>query len=236
MDLKELETLGNQIDQHWYYESKAEAVKNLLRHIEASCLIDVGAGSGFFSRYLLKNLGLEKAHCIDVGYDGESVSYVNGKACYFHASHREVNGDIVLMLDVLEHIDNDLQFLKRYVDQCEVGTHFMISVPAFQFLWSGHDVFLEHRRRYHLKEVEKLVALSGLKTIHSGYFFASVFPLRSAFILVDKIFRSGHQPTSSLKGHTWIVNTVLKFVCKIESRVIGLNKFFGISVFCLAKK
>ena len=67
--------------------------------------------------------------------------------------------DLLLYMDVLEHVDDDLGLLTAYLDQLERGGRVLITVPAFDFLWSNHDIFLEHKRRYTLKQVE---ALNGL--------------------------------------------------------------------------
>lgn len=53
MDLKETDILGEHIDQHWYYRSKRAAMQKFLGDINPSSILDVGAGSGFFSRALL---------------------------------------------------------------------------------------------------------------------------------------------------------------------------------------
>ena len=52
-----------------------------------------------------------------------------------------------MIADVLEHVDDDLALLRQYAAKLGEGGRIVITVPAFSFLWSGHDVFLEHRRR-----------------------------------------------------------------------------------------
>ena len=61
MDLKEEDILGADIAQHWYYRSKAAALRRVVADVNPQRLLDVGAGSGFFSRHLLEQTGAKSA-------------------------------------------------------------------------------------------------------------------------------------------------------------------------------
>ena len=78
--------------------------------------------------------------------------------------------DLVLMMDVLEHVDDDRGLLRHYAAKVPPGAHFVVTVPAFGFLWSGHDVFLEHKRRYRLTEIETVMRDAGLAVARGAYF------------------------------------------------------------------
>src|SRR6185503_19334117 len=69
MDLKEEDILGDDIGRHWYYRSKAAALRRMVGGLKAQRLLDVGAGSGFFSRHLLRQAGAQSALCVDIGYE-----------------------------------------------------------------------------------------------------------------------------------------------------------------------
>lgn len=71
MDLKEARILGPAVAAHWYYRSKA-AMTKLLQAAAPSVILDVGAGSGYFSRYLLRRTTASVAWCVDIGYDADS--------------------------------------------------------------------------------------------------------------------------------------------------------------------
>ena len=68
MDLKEEDILGADIGRHWYYRSKAAALRRMVGRLAPQRLLDVGAGSGFFSRHLLTEGGAQSALCVDIGY------------------------------------------------------------------------------------------------------------------------------------------------------------------------
>lgn len=237
MDVKETDILGDTINEHWYYKSKAKAMmKYILPTNSPRKILDVGAGSGFFSHYLLEHTNTEEAYCVDISYPKNFDEKVFNKNIHYRQSIDVINCDLVLLMDVLEHVDNDIELLKIYIDKVPVGAKFFISVPAFNFLWSGHDVFLEHKRRYTLHQLQNVVRDAGLHIEDSSYYFGLVFPIALATRFLNNIINAEQHTQSQLKQHSFIINTILKFICFIELPFIKMNKFAGLSIFCLATK
>lgn len=237
MDLKEEDILGEAISEHWYYRSKASALIDYVKKLNPQSVLDVGAGSGFFSKELLKKTDAKEALCIDTSYPSERDELVSGKPIRYCTHSGPVDADLVLMMDVLEHVDNDVGLLSGYVDKVPAGTNFLITVPAFSFLWSGHDVFLRHKRRYTLKEIEKVVENAGLIVNRGSYFFGLVFPVAAVLRLLDGNLNSqGHPPRSQLKKHSPITNATLMGICTVDRLFLGINRLAGLSAFCLARK
>jgi SAM-dependent methyltransferase len=237
MDLKESDILGVEIGDHWYYRSKARAMEHLLYRMKPSIILDVGAGSGFFSRMLLSNTSAKQAWCVDISYEADTETLEAGKPVYFRRSVDEVDADLVLLMDVLEHVDDDVGLLNDYVKKVPCGARFLISVPAFQFLWSGHDVFLEHKRRYRLKQLEDVVRRAGLKVKHGSYYFGAVFPIAAAIRLVTKLARSNQiKPKSQLSRHHVVVNETLAAMSAVELPFVKTNRLAGLTAFCVAEK
>ena len=79
--------------------------------------------------------------------------------------------DLVAMLDVLEHIDDDVAGLRALCATLQRGGQVLVTVPAFPFLWSRHDELHHHKRRYRKRglvaaaEAAGLEVLSGLKSL-----------------------------------------------------------------------
>lgn len=235
MDLKETDILGSSIDQHWYYSSKAAATKRLLGDAPIRKILDVGAGSGFFTHHLLTHTAANEAWCVDISYDADSDASTSGKPVHYRRGIDSVDADLVLLMDVLEHVDDDVGLLKAYVDKVPSGSRFLMTVPAFQFLWSGHDDFLEHKRRYTLAQFETVARDAGLTVKHGAYYFGAVFPIAATLRLLPK----GTQPSpprSQLKQHHPVVNSILKTLCSIELPFMGANRLAGLTVFVLAQK
>lgn len=235
MDLKETDILGSGIDQHWYYCSKAAATTHLLGDARFDKILDVGAGSGFFTHHLLTHTPATEAWCVDISYGADSDATTAGKPVHYRRSIESLDADLVLLMDVLEHVDNDVGLLKTYVEKVPSGSRFLMTVPAFQFLWSGHDDFLEHKRRYTLSQLETLAKDAGLTVQQGAYYFALVFPIAATLRLLSK----AAQPSparSQLKRHHPLVNRLLKTLCRIELPFMGANRLAGLTVFCLAQK
>lgn len=233
MDLKEEDILGADIGRHWYYRSKAAALRRVVRRLGPRRLLDVGAGSGFFSRHLLTEGGAESALCVDVGYPRDRDDSVGGKPMLFRRDCGPTDCDLVLMMDVLEHVDDDVGLVRHYAGKVPSGAHFLVTVPAFRFLWSGHDVFLEHKRRYRLQEIEATMRSAGLDVVLGAYYFAFVFPLAAAVRLAT---RNDGTPRSSLKRHDAMTNTLLEAICTAELPLFPFNRIAGLSAFVLARK
>lgn len=236
MDLKETEILGDAINDHWYYSSKVKAVEKILGKTTVNRILDIGAGSGFFSKYLLENTSAKEAWCVDISYASDSDETYAEKPLFLRKAIQSIDADLVMLMDVLEHVDDDIGLLKEYVEKVPSGAKFLITVPAFQFLWSGHDDFLEHKRRYTLQQLESAVEASGLQLKKGAYFFGGVFPIAAALRLTDRIQSKAETPKSQLARHSRFTNALLKSICTLEVPVMHFNRIAGLSVFCVAQK
>lgn len=237
MDLKETDILGENIGTHWYYKSKSNAMMRLLSGASPSVILDIGAGSGFFSKNLLTSTAAKEAWCVDISYKQDSDHTEAGKTVHLRRSVDKVNADLVLLMDVLEHVDDDVGLLKDYVNKVPSGAKFLISVPAFQFLWSGHDVFLEHKRRYRLNQMEDVVRQAGLTVKHGAYYFGAVFPIAVAIRMASNLLQRGRgKAQSQLSQHHPFVNGALAAMSSAEMPFFLRNRLAGLTVFVLAEK
>jgi hypothetical protein len=146
------------------------------------------------------------------------------------------DADLVLMMDVLEHVDDDVALLRQFVMPARPRTRFVISVPAFQWLWSPHDEFLGHRRRYTLPALQRTCTAAGLSVEDGFYMFATVFPAVVAGRLWRRWWWSGRPPTSDLRRHHPWTNALLTRVCGAEAAVARHNQFVGLTAFGVAEK
>lgn len=237
MDIKELDILGNNIGDHWYYWAKARALSQWIQDLRPKTILDVGAGSGFFSSYLLENTSVQEAWCVDINYENDSDTLHCNKPVHYRRSIEQTDVELILFMDVLEHVEDDIALIREYVNKVPQGTRIVISVPAFQFLWSNHDIFLGHKRRYTLKKMIEIIESSNLLFIDGSYYYGFVFPIAATLRCSQKIkIINNNEIKSQLKKHNPAINFILKNLCKIELPVMRYNKFTGITVFCLAEK
>lgn len=147
-----------------------------------------------------------------------------------------VRANLVLLMDVIEHVDDDVALLREYSEKSLPEATMLISVPAFQWLWSAHDVFLGHRRRYTLAHLERSVRNAGLEVVSACYYYGGVFPLAAIVRLLRRGTPQGGHPHSDLRRHSPLVNAILYRVCRTELAVMKRNRAFGLSIFCVARR
>lgn len=216
---------------HWYYRSKSLAIRKTFEHVSTS-LVDVGAGSGFFSKDLLNRSKVLSAILIDPSFKEHELGVSGNTTKALEPEHTQIAGaDSFLFLDVLEHVDDDRGLLAHYVREAPNGALFVITVPAFMSLWSDHDVFLEHKRRYRLNEIVAVVESSGLVVTKKRYLFGSIFPL----VWIFRKLRRNEVARSQMRPVNRFLNEVLYFACQLEHQ--GRFKFpFGVSAMVVARK
>jgi SAM-dependent methyltransferase len=236
MDLKEVGLLGGDEGGHWYYASKARALRRCLVDRQPEEILDVGAGSGFFSKMLLRQTTARSAICVDPGYAEERSEIESGKPIAFTRFHTAGEADLILLMDVLEHVDDDVGLLRAYAESARSGTRFVVSVPAFSWLWSAHDEFLEHRRRYTLNQILRVMSHAGLSPVAGFYFFAALFPAVAAQRLWRRWWTRKRIPGSDLRQHLRLTNSILIGVCQAESLIARHNRAFGLTAFGVAEK
>lgn len=153
MDLREL---GEVVpEKHWYYRHKYSMLKDLLVHdfIDLNILIEIGAGSGFFCKKFVKDFGFREAYCVDPYYESEHLgNFANISYCQ---SIPNKPGDLYLYIDVLEHVEDPVSLIKKSSHLAKSGSKFIFSVPAFDFLWSGHDDFFRAQKKIHKRRHKK---------------------------------------------------------------------------------
>lgn len=238
MDLKEESLVGGDPAAHWYYIAKGRAIKALLGPEPVEAVLDVGAGSGVFSRMLVEEGRAGRAICVDPNYSEEWVGRRRTDNIAFMRRVEDFDAPLVLMIDVIEHVDDDVALIADYAAKAAPGARFLISAPAFQFLWSSHDEFLEHRRRYTLSSLEAAARAAGLEPVEMRYFFGMLFPAAAALRIADRALKRHEEAArSALKPAPRWLNEALVALHDIERAVLfPVNRLAGVTAFCLAEK
>jgi SAM-dependent methyltransferase len=189
MNPEEYRKLEDVEKEHWFYAGKRKIVEYWLRRRGAlqpeNLLIDCGAGTGRFALEM-------RAHCRVLAVDDHEESLQiarrhlgeegirRGSCLALPFSDREA--DSITALDVIEHVDADQDAVREMARVLKPGGTLIITVPAFQALWSDWDVALHHYRRYHAGSLRHLLQSAALDVIHLNYInvlaFPAVFALR----------------------------------------------------------
>ena len=231
MDLKELALVDPRT--HWYYQSKLAGIRRILGPVlqRMTTIVDVGAGSGFFSIALASELSDARVICIDPNYEDLDAIQQDDVRFVRHANSEDLAAaDAMLFIDVLEHVDDAQGLLQSYVNSAKSGCFMVISVPAFMSLWSPHDEFLEHKHRYTLQEIEGLARSTGLRVVRGRYLFASIV----GPVWASRRLRRSQPPASDLKPVPRWINQLLKSITSLEHRVTS-TRVAGLSAVVLAE-
>ena len=230
MDLLELGSL--QPEEHWYYKSKFRALRGRESRKTTSQyrILEIGYGSGYFSRAFATRLKCSSVIAYDPNYEDTQVGERGGVTYTNQVTREEIaSADVMLFLDVLEHVPNDVKFLETYVTSSKPGARFIFTVPAFMSLWSGHDEFLGHYRRYKRSELVRAVENAGLSVESSRYLFVSIFPA----VWVIRKFRK--RASSDMKPVPRLVDFILASILSFE-HMLPDSHLPGLTALCIAEK
>lgn len=242
MDLKEFEN-GVDPASHWYYRSKYLPVKRFFEQlirtseIVPATIIDFGSGSGFFAIQLQNDYPeiIKKVYLVDIGYEKDEIQATQGKSVEKTTTVPDGIGDaLILMMDVLEHIQHPDQVLEQVKSRLGRNVFCFVTVPAFMSVWSTHDVFLGHYRRYTLGTLYHLLKGAGIDISRGYYIYFSIFPAVWLLRRLKRQQEAMENPDSSdMKPVSPIVNTLLLIFHKVEMRLTRINRLFGLT--CVAE-
>ena len=141
-------------------------------------ILDVGCGDGLlFDR-------LERYGCVDgLEPDAELIGDGPHRARILHRAldaefTAEEAYDLVVALDVLEHVADDAGALGALYNAMRPGARLLITVPALPLLWSRHDVVNEHYRRYTASSLRAVLENAGFRIDDLRYLYAwTVLPM-----------------------------------------------------------
>lgn len=189
MDLAER---GDSADRHPWEIERARFFRSLIAHHlggrRARRVLDVGAGDAWFAGELSREMlhGAEIV-CWDVNYRGGDLDAELPDGVVRTAEEPGGTFDLVLLLDVIEHIDDDAAFVdRRVLPHVTRDSLVVVSVPAYQGLFSSHDTALAHHRRYSPRALRDMLA-PRFEIVARGGLFASLVPLRAAAVARDRI-------------------------------------------------
>lgn len=225
---------------HWWHRAKRELVGFFLKKYlpnQNNKILDVGCGTGknleAFSKFG-QVWGIDNsldaiAFCKKRGFKNVTLGNIEKKP-YGRGSF-----DAVTALDVLEHVDDSkaLKEINRILNQEGV---LIVTVPAFEWLWSKWDEVLHHKRRYTEKTLKRILKNNGFKIIRISYAYS--FLTLPALVVrnIKKIFYKDYYPSDfQLNGK--MINNIFNTLASIERIfIINFKIPFGTSLVAVTKK
>jgi len=200
-------------------------------------LLDVGAGAGCIGRYLERDYPNATYCYIEPLKELENnlKSQYGESKDFSHASSFK-NIDFTTLLDVLEHQQNDYDFLVRIVNKMDSQSLLLVTVPALKFLWSSWDESLGHFRRYNKTSMTRLIEKLPVQVLEMSYIFPELTPL--ALIRKWKLKNRKNKPLKEdveFPDLPKLINKALFFIGSVFLKIRAAFPF-GTSLFvCLRK-
>jgi len=170
---------------HWWFRGRLAVIRATLRRTLPARrvrLLELGCGSGNVLAALA-----EFGEAVGMDAHQDLAAAARAAGLDVRAGHLPDDlgvapgwAEVVLLLDVIEHVDDDVATLcAARAGVCEGGL-LVVTVPAYRWLWSGHDEVLGHRRRYTAAELRAAVERAGFEVLRVSYFNTLLFPLLAA--------------------------------------------------------
>jgi SAM-dependent methyltransferase len=139
--------------------------------------------------------------------------------------------DLVALLDVLEHVDNRAESLRSIAAKLKPDGKILITVPAYQWMWSAHDLAHHHKLRYSKRGLRRDAEAAGLRVRKLGFFNSLLFPVAAAVRILGKL---AGKTSSDDKVPPRPLNAMFEKIFGLERHVIGRMPFpAGVSLFAL---
>jgi SAM-dependent methyltransferase len=241
MNPREHARLAEHEEWYWWHRARERVVHRILRRVAPpnARILDVGCGTGATSASLRRFgpvLGM------DVGSEALSRARQRGLLVTRSSATRlPVRGgafDVVVALDVLEHLDDDAAALREIREALEPGGALLATVPAYPFLWSSHDVALGHRRRYLRRQLIERLRDTGFELELCSYVMSSILPAAMAMRLAERLLPAGRRKSQS--GYVPLpapLNGLLTRLAAFEGYLLRwLRLPFGLSIVALARR
>ena len=229
-------------DRHWWFTGRRRIVAEMIRRLGLppdARLLDAGCGTG-------GNLALLAGFGEPIGaeYDAEAARLARARgvcevvrAGLPHAMpFAPGRFDLVTLLDVLEHIEDDAASLRTLASLLAPGGHLLLTVPAFPFLWGPHDEAHHHHRRYRAAGLRAVIEGAGLKLQWQSYYNSSLFPAVAAVRLLHRLLPAG-PVGDELALPPAPVNALLEALFAAERHLLGRVRLpAGVSLIAVARR
>lgn len=173
-------------EKHWWFLGRRRIMTSLVHRLvppfKKSVILDIGCGTGGNIAALASEYS-----CMGIDSSSEAIALakkrfpqVEFRCCPMDSLDFGAAGssaDLFLLMDVLEHVEEDIALLSQIVSAAKPGAYFLVTVPADMALWSRHDVSFGHYRRYNQAQFEKLWAGLPVSALLVSHYNTRLYPI-----------------------------------------------------------
>jgi len=225
MDRIVYDRMAEHDSSHWWYVARRDILHDYVARYadlpKQARILEIGCGTGH-NLAMLQQFGDVDAIEIDPAAAAIASKRLNKPVS--NAPLPTLPGiergayDMIAVLDVVEHIEDDVAALKAMADCLAPGGKILVTVPAHQWLWSAHDVVNHHHRRYSKSTLAAAIAKAGLS--HNGlrYFNSLLFPLAAAARIVGRLRGKDDSDDSPPPP---LLNAIFERIFRAERHLVG---------------
>lgn len=227
--------------KHWFWQGRRAVIKSVLDTLKIpndASILEIGTGTGG-NVDLLKKYGT--LHAVEPDDSARKIARKNTQANVLAGSlpcglpYADEKFDVVCMFDVLEHIEESRKSLRTVARHMKPGAHLLITVPAYEWMWSDWDTLLHHYRRYTRRHLRDEIESAGLTPVKSSHFNFILFPVAVFVRLASKLL--GLKPDAGSKIPRPFINTTLRNLFSLERYVVARTNIpFGLSILAVARR
>jgi len=241
---REFEALRAAEDGHWWYRGRRRVVDAQLRRLALpprTRILDAGCGTG---RMLDELARYGEVAGVEVNETGVELARARGHERVEVAPIEAIpfpdeSFDLITCLDVVEHTPDDRRTFAELRRVTRPGGRLLVTVPAYQSLWSSHDVANEHHRRYRRRTLRDAARAAGWRPVSSTYFNSVLLPPAAAVRLVrGRGDADGADARSDLALTPPALNGALELPLRLEATLVrrGGRLPFGLSLMAVFER
>jgi SAM-dependent methyltransferase len=213
-------------DRHWWYRGRRSVLDRVIDdlHLPARAeILDAGCGSGRnmieFARHgTVTGVELSEAS-VRIARERQAGEVIEGSV--LEMPFELGRFDLAASLDVIEHLDDDLAALRELRRVVKPGGTLLVTVPAYQWLWSGHDIVNHHYRRYTRRTLQRVGEQAGWKQMRTTYFNSLLLPAAILLRVLDRFNRKTTESSLDLWVPPAPLNWLLERPLALEAAMIG---------------
>jgi SAM-dependent methyltransferase len=208
------------IAEHYWNHARNRIISNFLKknNLTKGRILEIGCARGVVIAHLIAEgyscFGVELGDA-DPFADSKSHVYTNQDAFTLSVELRQ-SVDMVMLLDVIEHMENPSDFLKKIKVSYVNVKHILLTVPARQELWTNYDEFNGHFRRYDLAGIHELSS-PDVGQVKAGYFNHLLYP---AFWVVAKLVKSRETTLKPPTGIGIFIHRIVSLILQADYRLL----------------
>jgi SAM-dependent methyltransferase len=213
-------------DRHWWYRGRRQVLEQVISALAlapGARILDAGCGSG---RNMVELARRGSVTGIELSETSVQLARERGAGEVVQGSVTEMpfaddGFELAVCLDVIEHLEDDHAALRELRRVIVPGGPLLVTVPAYQWLWSGHDEVNHHFRRYTDRTLRRAAEQSGWQQARSTHFNSLLLPVAILLRVLDRFSRKTTESSLDLWVPPQPINWLLERPMLLEASLIG---------------